>query len=96
MMNYADGSFDRLFMVTVLAEFPDKVSALREFARVLKNDGVLAIGEIVLDPDYPRRKTATRWCRDAGFETVDERSSMLHYLLTFRPTTESIRTTLPC
>lgn len=90
---FADSSFDRLFLVTVLAEFPDKVRALREFARVLKDDGVLAVGELVLDPDYPRRKNVTRWCRDAGFEPLDDYGNVLHYVLTFRSAGQG--TTLP-
>jgi hypothetical protein len=54
---------------------------------VLKDDGILAVGELVLDPDYPRRKMVIRWCRDAGLEPVDEYGSVVHYVLTFRPTT---------
>ncbi|MEM2905448.1 MAG: methyltransferase domain-containing protein [Candidatus Bathyarchaeia archaeon] len=44
---------DRVFMVTVLAEIPDRQRALREFARVLKPNGILSISEFLPDPDYP-------------------------------------------
>jgi ubiquinone/menaquinone biosynthesis C-methylase UbiE len=80
---YADKQFDRVYMVTVLGEIPDKQRALVEFRRVLKYDGTLAIGEIILDPDYPRRSTVIKWCRKAGFEVTETYGNLLHYLLLF-------------
>ena len=80
---HPNGIFDRVFMIAVLAEIPDRNKALLEIKRVLKDDGLLAIGEILPDPDYPRRKTVIRWCKDAGFELVREFGGTLHYLLTF-------------
>jgi len=77
-------SVDRVFMIAVLAEIPDTRRALLEIRRVLKDDGLLAIGELVPDPDYPRRKTVVRWCRDAGFELVGGYGGVLHYLLVFK------------
>jgi ubiquinone/menaquinone biosynthesis C-methylase UbiE len=84
---FSDDAFDRVFMVAVLAEIPDKKKALLEIRRVLKYDGLLAIGEFLPDPDYPRRKTVVRWCKDAGFELAGEYGSVLHYVLTFRKPT---------
>jgi ubiquinone/menaquinone biosynthesis C-methylase UbiE len=80
---FSDNTFDRVFMVAVLAEIPDKRKALRELKRVLKDDGRLAVGEILLDPDYPRRTTVIRWCTDSGLELTSEYGGILHYLLTF-------------
>jgi ubiquinone/menaquinone biosynthesis C-methylase UbiE len=80
---YPDHHFDRVYMVTVLGEIPDKQRALVEFKRVLKDDGYLAIGEIVLDPDYPRKGTVTTWCRKAGFELAETYGNIMHYLLLF-------------
>ena len=48
------------------------------------------IGEFLPDPDYPRRKTAIRWCKHAGFELVSEYGGALHYVLTFRKSTTRI------
>ncbi len=67
---FRSGAFDRVYMIAVLAEIPDKVRALLKVKRVLRDDGLLAIGEILFDPDYPRRTTVIRWCREAGFELV--------------------------
>ena len=81
---YPDGYFERVYMVAVLGEIPDKQCALGEFRRVLKGDGYLAIGEFLPDPDYPRKSTVARWCGEAEFEVVDDFGNIMHYLLLFR------------
>jgi ubiquinone/menaquinone biosynthesis C-methylase UbiE len=80
---YQDRYFDRVYMVTVLGEIPDKQRALAEFRRVLKDGGCLAVGEIILDPDYPRRSTVTALCQEAGFELSETYGNIMHYLLLF-------------
>jgi ubiquinone/menaquinone biosynthesis C-methylase UbiE len=80
---FSNGYFDRVFMVTVLGEIPDKRKALSEIKRVLKNEGLLAIGEFLPDPDYPRKSTVTGWCHDSGFDLNEQFGNWLHYLLTF-------------
>jgi len=80
-----DRSLDVILMVAVLAEVPNRQRALKEFKRVLRPDGILAVGELLFDPDYPRRKTVIRWCEEAGFELLKSHDAVLHYLLTFRP-----------
>jgi ubiquinone/menaquinone biosynthesis C-methylase UbiE len=80
---FSNGYFDRVFMVTVLGEIPDKRKALLEIKRVLKDEGLLAIGEFLPDPDYPRKSTVTGWCHDSGFELNEQFGNWLHYLLTF-------------
>jgi len=81
---YPDQNFDRVFMVTVLGEIPDKRKALTEIKCVLKNEGLLAIGEFLPDPDYPRRKTVIGWCQESGFVLSKEFGNWLHYLLIFK------------
>ncbi len=71
-------------MVTVLGEVPNKGRTLREVMRILKDDGLLAIGELLFDPDYPRKDNVIGWCRDVGFDFVGSYGNVLHYLLTFR------------
>jgi len=83
---YPDGNFDRVYMVAVLGEIPDRQRALKEFSRVLKEDGCLAIGEFLPDPDYPRRSTASAWCQEAGFVLVESHGNLMHYLLLFLKT----------
>ncbi len=71
-------------MVAVLGEIPDKQRALSEFKRVLKIEGLLAIGEFLPDPDYPLRKTVAAWCQESGFILTEEYGNLLHYLLLFK------------
>jgi ubiquinone/menaquinone biosynthesis C-methylase UbiE len=80
---FPDQFFDRIFMITVLGEIPDKQRALSEFKRVMKNDGLLAIGEFLPDPDYPMRKTVIAWCEGSGFHLSEQFGNLLHYLLLF-------------
>ncbi|MHB1416219.1 MAG: class I SAM-dependent methyltransferase [Chloroflexota bacterium] len=80
-----DASVDLVYMVTVLAEIPDRPRALAEIRRVLKPSGTLSVSEFVLDPDYPRRSTVTRWAEDAGFTFRSAVDSRLWYTANFRP-----------
>ena len=81
---FADNTFDRVFMVAVLGEVPDKNKTLSEVNRVLKDSGLLAIGEVLIDPDYPRQKSVIKWCRDAGLQLVSAHEGFLQYVLTFK------------
>ncbi len=81
---FADGTFDRVFMVAVLGEIPDKHRALLEIRRVLKDAGLLAIGELLPDPDYPRQRTVIKWCSAAGLQPVSAHHGLIHYVLNFR------------
>ena len=53
-MPYEDGSFDAVYLTTVLGEIPDQDAALREISRVLKPGGRLVVGELLGDPHYVR------------------------------------------
>lgn len=83
---YPEGYFDRVYMVTVLGEIPDKQRALAEFKRVLKDDGFLAIGEFLPDPDYPMKSSVTAWCQEAEFVLAETYGNIMHYLLLFTKT----------
>jgi ubiquinone/menaquinone biosynthesis C-methylase UbiE len=87
---FPDHTFDRVFMVTVSGEIPDKKKALLEIKRVLKDDGLLGTGEFLPDLDYPCRRTVIRWCRKAGLELVNGYGGIIHYVLTFKKSTEGI------
>ena len=80
-------------MIAVLAETPNRKKALLEIKRVLRDEGLLAIGEFLLDPDYPPRRTVTDWCKDAGFELVEGYGGVTHYLLTLKKSTVMPRKT---
>ncbi len=77
-------SQDRVFMVTVLGEVPDKGRALAEVVRVLKPGGLFAADELWLDPHYCRRASLTRWCREAGLEPVGAYDRFVRNISVFR------------
>jgi len=81
---FSNNAFDRVFMVGVLGEIPDKNKTLSEVKRILKNGELLAIGELLPDPDYPRRKSVISWCSDSGLEFFSANGGLIHYLLTFK------------
>jgi hypothetical protein len=52
--------------------------------RVLKDNGLLSVGELFPDPDYPRKKSVINWCRNAGLELVSTHGGFMHYVMTFK------------
>jgi SAM-dependent methyltransferase len=81
---FEDQTFDVVYMITVLPEIPDRQRALLQVKRVLKPDGVLAVTEFLVDPDYPLRSTTVRLGRDAGFELDAVLGNLWTYTVRFR------------
>ena len=78
---YPAAFFDVIYLITVTGEIPDPVRALREFRRVLKPTGRVAVSEILVDPDYPRTRTVIRWAAAAGLHPVRRIGSFFYYTL---------------
>jgi len=51
--------FDRVVLVTVLGEIPDRAAAFAELFRALKPGGIIAIVELIFDPHFQSRSTVT-------------------------------------
>jgi ubiquinone/menaquinone biosynthesis C-methylase UbiE len=81
---FDDHSIDLVCMITVLQEIPDRLKALNEVKRVLKAKGTLAITELLVDPDYPFKKTTIRIVTSAGFEVDKVEGNLLNYTIKFR------------
>jgi ubiquinone/menaquinone biosynthesis C-methylase UbiE len=79
-----DGFADAAFGVTVLPEIPDKISALQEIKRVLRIGGLFADAELVIDPDWPLRRTVKKWAEQVQLEFSHELGHALRYVLVFR------------
>lgn len=83
-LSFADESVDRVLAVSCLPEIPDPIKVLTECRRILKPNGLVCLSELVLDPDYPRRKTEKRWASAAGLELAQEFGRWTSYQLHFR------------
>lgn len=80
----ADGSLDLVMSVAAFHEIPDKPRALREVQRVLKKDGILALTELILDPDYPLATTTIKEGEVAGFVFEAKLGNFWDYTVRFR------------
>ena len=67
---YADARFDAAYLVTVIVEIPDPDVALRELRRVLRPRGRLAVGEVLIDPDYMSLSELRSRAEACGFAFV--------------------------
>lgn len=66
-----EAAFDRAFMNMTLGEIPDRLSALKCIFGALKPGGILAVTEMLPDPDYQPKATVRCLASQAGF--VQER-----------------------
>ena len=61
-------SFDRVLLVTVLGEIPDREGAVRSLYSALKPGGLLSVTELIIDPDYQPRREVRAIGQRVGFE----------------------------
>ena len=81
---FADESIDLVYMVTVLQEIPDRGRALREIRRILRPGGILAVTELLPDPDYPLRTTTIKICQREGFIMDANLGNLWNYTVRFK------------
>jgi len=84
---FASQVFDRAAMVGVLGEIPDRGRALREVARVLRDDGFIVVGEFFVDPDYRTPGAVRRYAAAAGCEVADVFRAPLSYVAVLKKRT---------
>jgi len=80
---YPDRRFDAAYLVTVFGEIPDPGVALRELRRVLRPGGRLAVGEVLLDPDYTSLRELRSRAEAGGFRFVRRYGSPFAYVAQF-------------
>jgi ubiquinone/menaquinone biosynthesis C-methylase UbiE len=80
---FKNGTFDAIYMITVVGEIPSPEAALREFHRVLSPTGTVAFSELFPDPDYPRASTLVRWAAGTGFKLRKKFGNFFYYTLIF-------------
>jgi ubiquinone/menaquinone biosynthesis C-methylase UbiE len=74
-------AFDRVLLVTVLGEIPEKISALEEIHGSLKLNGVLSITELFPDPHFQTRRKVKKLTKAAGFQVREQFGNMLGYTI---------------
>jgi ubiquinone/menaquinone biosynthesis C-methylase UbiE len=82
---FRSGAFDLVYLAHVLGEIPDRAGALREYARVLRPEGTLAVTEGLPDPDFIRRVRLVRLAEAAGLRAAERFGGRLHYTQRFHP-----------
>jgi SAM-dependent methyltransferase len=80
---YPDSRFDAVYLITVLGEIPDPDAALGELRRVLKPTGRLVVGEIFIDPDFPRLGWLIKRAGAAGLKLERRTGTPLGYFARF-------------
>jgi ubiquinone/menaquinone biosynthesis C-methylase UbiE len=80
---FEDGSFDAVYLITVIGEIPEPERAMREFYRVLSPSGTLAFSEFLTDPDYPLAQTLVRKASAANFRLKSKVGGFFAYTLVF-------------
>ncbi|MFA4848438.1 MAG: class I SAM-dependent methyltransferase [Methanoregula sp.] len=75
--------FDRVVLITVLGEIPDREAALREIFEALKPGGILLVEETIRDPHFQTRSTVTRLASAAGFIEKEFSGNWFSYILTW-------------
>lgn len=78
------GSFDRVLMVAVLGEVPNREAAMRAARAALKPGGILSVTEVLPDPHYQTRATVRRLAEDAGFQLAGSYGTPLAFTLNLR------------
>lgn len=72
------GSFDHVFLITVLGEFPNRWRALVELRRVLRPGGRLSVSEQLPDPDFISRGRLRRELGALGFTEIATRGRFFY------------------
>ena len=80
---FADRSFDRIVLVTVLGEIAERSAYLHEFARLLKDDGLLSISETAGDPDKLDQQELIALLATHGFTPVRQYGNRRNYTVNF-------------
>jgi ubiquinone/menaquinone biosynthesis C-methylase UbiE len=80
-LNFEDEEFDLVFMIAVLGEIPHPDRALREFHRVLRWGGILAISELLPDPDYVPAEDLIELVTTNGFRVSEKVGNRFYYTL---------------
>ena len=83
-LQFPDNSFDRIFMVTVIGEVENKEEYMKEFYRILKNDGILSISELAGDPDKMTIEDIKVLAENSGFKFYKIYGNKKNFTINFK------------
>lgn len=83
-----EGVFDRVLLVTVLGEIPDREGALRALHAVLRPGGLLSVTEFLPDPHFQPRGAVRRMAEAAGFQAGESYGGALAFTSNFHKPAE--------
>ncbi len=83
--------YDRLLLVCVLGEIPDREAVFREAFEALRLGGVLSITEVIFDPHFQRQSKVRYFAEKAGFVEQTCLGRRWAYTLHFRKPTDPSR-----
>ena len=84
-LSFPAASFDRVLLVAVLGELPDRPAALAEFRRILRPGGMLAVHEHLPDPDMIGFVRLRGLIEPAGFGLTARYGRRWNYTALFTP-----------
>lgn len=87
-LDFENGAFDRVFMVTVIGEVENKKAYIREIHRILKDDGMLSISELAGDPDKLNREALEALVCPEGFKVKACFGTARNYTMNFEKITK--------
>ncbi len=76
--------FDRILLVAVLGEIPNRELALKELFFSLKPGGMLSITETLFDPHYQRIKMVLSLANKLGFQEENRYGNIIAYTINLK------------
>ena len=75
--------YDRVLLVTVLGEIPDRKAAMEEIFDSLKPRGILSVTEVIADPHFQSRASVIRTANSVGFVEKDFFGNRISFTINF-------------
>ena len=75
--------YDRVLLVTVLGEIPDRKAAMEEIFDSLKPRGILSVTEVIADPHFQSRARVIRTANSVGFVEKDIFGNRISFTINF-------------
>lgn len=88
--DFADESFDRIFMVTVLGEVENQDEYIEEIYRMLKPGGILSVSEQAGDPDKMTAEQISELAQKQNFSFYQIYGSRMNFTINFKKTIKNI------